>query len=131
MSETPLEEGVNIGDVVKMELQYNYCREAEVLAQDLAAEDELPVGQVLEPSGTDLVVCTTGSLASAVLLRKTTAAALVAGDVPVACLVRGPAILDVDQLTIVADELDDAVAALLALAIVCRSEPEEISTQTS
>jgi len=120
-----LNEGLTIGDVLKAELETprNYCREVCVLAQDEAAEDDLEIGQALETDTGQKIVLATGANADSILLEKVTAEDLAADDVSALCLVRGPAVVDGNNLTIANGEETDALAALKGLGILNSASP--------
>lgn len=120
---TTYDEAVVIGDVVKFELDKAYCREEVILAQDAEATEDVIVGTILEASSTKKVPCTTGTNADSILLTKVLAADIVAGDVTVVALTRGPAIVDDALLTITANQKTTAKAALKVLGILTRVGP--------
>ncbi len=73
---------------------------------------------------TSVVLIATGANASAILLEKVTQAELLVGNnIERACLVRGAAIVDSDQVTVLAAQKAGALTALIALGIQFRTEP--------
>lgn len=117
-------EGVRFGDVVKYETPFLYCRERLTIAQDAGATAALVIGECLEDNGGgEEVPVTVGANCHAILIEDVTAATLIAGTSQAMCLVRGPAVVDVDQLNCAAAELVAAVVALTALGIMVREEP--------
>ncbi len=73
---------------------------------------------------TSVVLIATGANASAILLEKVTQAELLVGNnIERACLVRGAAIVDSDQVTVLAAQKAAALTALIALGIQFRTEP--------
>lgn len=72
----------------------------------------------------EMVIVATGGNATGVLLEKVTLADLKASNnISRAFLVRGSAIVDSDQVTVVAAQKATALAALVALGIQMRTEP--------
>ena len=72
----------------------------------------------------EMVLIATGANASGILLEKVTKADLLVGNnISRAFLVRGSAIVDSDQLTILAAQKANALTALVALGIQMRTEP--------
>ena len=70
------------------------------------------------------VIIATGSNATSILLEKVTVAELNDGNnIERACLVRGAAIVDSDQLAVLAAQKAAALTALIALGIQFRTEP--------
>ncbi len=70
------------------------------------------------------VLIATGANATSILLQKVTQAELLVGNnIERACLVRGAAIVDSDQTTVLAAQKAAALAALVALGIQMRTEP--------
>lgn len=120
---TTYTENLVIGDVLKGEVlgELRFCRAAVTVEQDADATARLPVGQVLEASSTKEVACATGASANAVLLEPVELADLKAGDCVRAALVRGPAVVDSDNLTIAAAQKTAALAALAVLGIRTRT----------
>jgi len=132
MSET--NEQNYVGDLVKYETPLQFCRIATVIPQNIAETTDWSVGQVLDgvtdtPS-VPVKEASTGSDVDGVLLTNVSAEEIVAGDVPVVCLVRGPAVIDSDQLVVVAGIKAAAITALAALHIISRTEPT-YDTQTT
>jgi len=115
-------ENIRLGAVSKWEVPLGYCREVLTIKQDGAATEGLPVGQILEDDSGE-VVCTTGSNADAILLERVELDVLTDGSCSRVCLVRGPAVVDSDQLTIDSAQKSDALAALAALGIQAYDEP--------
>ncbi len=117
-----------ISDIVKYETPAFYGREEMVIEQDGGASRALVVGDFLENgTGVKKVIVATGASCLAVLLEDVTQADNIAGDVIRVCLVRGPAVLDTDQVTCSGAEKAAAVAALAVLDITVRSEAPELS----
>ncbi len=117
-------EGVRLGDVVKYETPFLFCRETLTIAQDAGATDALVIGELLEDNGAGAeVVVANGANCHAILMEDVTAATLIAGTSQALCLVRGPAVVDVDQVNCLTAELVAAVVALAALGIMVREEP--------
>lgn len=116
------EEGNYLSDVLLMELEQYYCRSSATLSQDEAAEEDLYIGQVLQANSSQYVPCTVGSSAAAILLERVSKASLIAGDVTVCVLIRGPAIVNSDKLVIAANQKSAALTALEAKGIVARTE---------
>ena len=109
-----------VSDVVKFEEDAQYSRETRVIAQNAAQTDDLEIGQLMDGL---VAEDTTGGDVDGVLLARVTAEDIVAGNVTVPVLVRH-AVIDSDQVTIPAGIKVAALAALLALGIVSRTEPE-------
>lgn len=123
-----LEKGLTVGEVVKFELPLNYNRETITLAQDTDADADLEIGTVLEKSSGKWIPVATASNAAAILLEKVSKESIAAADVEALALVRGPAIVDKDNLSVAKGvNLDAVVAALEALGIICRAEPTKQS----
>ncbi len=124
-----LEKGLTVGEVVKFELPLNYNRETITLAQDTDADADLEIGTVLEKSSGKWIPVATASSAAAILLEKVSKESLAAvGGVKALALVRGPAIVDKDNLSVAEGAgLAAVVAALEALGIICRAEPTKQS----
>lgn len=120
---TTYNEAVRLGDVVKFELPMHFCRGTHTIEQDAGATAGLVVGECLEDSGGKEIVVATGANCNAILLEDVLLADLIAGDTTRVCLIRGSAIVDTDQLTCATAQKAAAVAALLALGILVRSEP--------
>ncbi len=116
-------EPTRIGDVVKMETDWHFGRQKHTIEQDGAATEALVVGELLENSGGKEVVVATGSSCNAILLEPVSLADLIAGDTERVCLVRGPAVIDSDQVNVASAQKATALVALLALNIVSRTEP--------
>lgn len=73
---------------------------------------------------TSQVLIATGANCTSILLEKVTLADLLVGNnIKRACLVRGSAIVDSDQTTVLAAQKAAALAALVALGIQMRTEP--------
>ena len=121
-----LVKGLTVGEVVKFELPLNYNRESITLKQNQIATADLEIGTVLKyASGWEPVVSGSESSAAAILLEKVSKESLAAvGGVKALALVRGPAIVDKDNLSV---KVDAVVAALKALGIICRAEPTKQS----
>lgn len=121
-------QGNNIIDGIKWEIEPRYTRAKLTIAQDADATEGLDVLQVLEASTGKEIVCATGANANAILLEPVTLADLVAGDVSRMCLVRGPALVNTDALTVESNIKTAALAALAALNIRALTEPDEQET---
>jgi hypothetical protein len=121
------DEKVTIGDVVKNEYDYRYCRERVTLLKVAEQVTDLVVGELLEPSSSKFVVVATGASCSAILLEDVEAADLAAADVVALALVRGPAIIDSDRINVTSGQKTTALAALKALHIISMTEPTELS----
>ncbi|HOM61919.1 MAG TPA: head decoration protein [Anaerohalosphaeraceae bacterium] len=121
-----LVKGLTVGEVVKFELPLNYNRESITLKQNQNATADLEIGTVLKyASGWEPVVSGSESSAAAILLEKVSKESLAAvGGVKALALVRGPAIVDKDNLSV---KVVAVVAALEALGIICRAEPTKQS----
>ncbi len=121
-----LVKGLTVGEVVKFELPLNYNRESITLKQNQIATADLEIGTVLKyASGWEPVVSGSESSAAAILLEKVSKESLAAvGGVKALALVRGPAIVDKDNLSV---KVVAVVAALEALGIICRAEPTKQS----
>jgi len=119
-------EKLTVSDVVKEMFSELYCVVNGTLSQDADATDDIVVGQVLEDDSNDYVVVATGTNANGVLLTHVAVDDIVAGDVTVSILKRGPATVDADRLTIADGQETTAKAALLALGIVSVDEPEKL-----
>jgi len=125
-----LVKGLTVGEVVKFELPLNYNRESITLKRNQSATADLEIGTVLKyASGWEPVVSGSESSAAAILLEKVSKESLAAvGGVKALALVRGPAIVDKDNLSVAEGvDLDAVVAALEALGIICRAEPTKQS----
>jgi len=122
-----LEKGLTVGEVVKFELPLNYNRETITLAQDTDADADLEIGTVLEKSSGKWIPVATASNAAAILLEKVSKESIAAADVEALALVRGPAIVDKDNLYVGDATLADVATALEALGIICRAEPTKQS----
>ncbi len=118
-----------IAEVVKMETPFRYGREKLTIKQDGAASAALKVGELLE-NDSGYVVVATGANCAAILLEPVTAATLIAGSSTAVCLVRGPAVIDSDNVTVDSGQKAAALAALLVLGIVSRVQPTKYTEGT-
>lgn len=115
---TNLTEGKYIGDVLRSEVlpEHGYCRK-ELTIKDSVAVD---FGSVLHVDGTDVDLLNEtadGDLASAIALNKIDADAT---ERKCICLVRGPSVVKQTELNFGSGTEADAIAALLALGILCQ-----------
>jgi hypothetical protein len=131
-------------DVVKFEINLNYCREAGLIEMwessssslydgedDSANENALQPGLILQKDGAKWIPCVDGSSAAGILISVATEADLLTNDVSAVILSRGPAIVDADRLFIDDDnELVDALVALDALGIKLADEPTQYNEGT-
>lgn len=123
-----LEKGLTIGEVVKFELPLNYNREAITFVKNTGATADLEIGTVLETDATyGWKVVATPANAKAILLEKVPVEKLVADNVKALALMRGPAIVDKDNLYVGNANRDSVATALTALGIICRAEPTKQS----
>jgi hypothetical protein len=104
------------GEVLKELWSKGFSFEKVTLLKDTGLTANLQPGQVLEASSTKYVVCTTGASAACVLMEEVSYEDLVAADVKAMVLMRGPAVLEQDFLTITSAQLTAAIAALKALS---------------
>jgi len=116
-------EAKTVGDIVKYETPFDYGRKVITIKQVAAATAGLPIGQLLEDAATKAVAVATGADCDAVLLEEVALADLKAGDTSRVALVKGPAVIDADNVTVAAAQKDAALAALSALGIVSRVGP--------
>lgn len=120
---TTYSEQVYLGDVVKFELPMHFCRKVETIKLQAGATVAPVIGECLEPDGVKKKIVAVGGNCDSILLENITLADHKAADQKCVCLIRGPAIVDTDQLACNADQKATAVAALLVLGILVRSEP--------
>lgn len=116
-------EAKTVGDIVKYETPFDYGRKVITIKQVAQATAGLPIGQLLEDAATKAVVVATGADCDAVLLEEVALADLQAGDTLRVALVRGPAVIDSDKVTVAAAQKVAALAALSALGIDSRVGP--------
>jgi hypothetical protein len=113
--------GKKIGDFLRYELPHEYCRARITVAKS----QTVVIGAVLDRDGaTQASPIANGSEANAdaIALEDCTTGAGATGTV--LALVRGPAIIDGDQLVLAANvTVAELVAPLLALGILVRTEP--------
>jgi hypothetical protein len=127
---TSYTEGRRVDDVVRMELPQAYCREVITLDKAVAAK----IGSPLDLDGSNgnggLIANGAEANADAIALENVTAPA----DATAKCLalVRGPAIVDGDQLELAADVTKaELKAPLKAIGIMLRDEPTITETQST
>jgi hypothetical protein len=122
MSNTQTEKK-HISDIVKFMIDPRYCIEKVTFAANGGATAGLNCGQVLEASTTNKIACTTEASADSVLLENITLAEAIAGCSKIA-IVRGPALINTDELTHTdSTAAAAALAALAALGIRAVTEP--------
>lgn len=121
-------EQTRINDVIVYEQaqQHGWCRAVKTIKANAAATAGLEVGQVLEDD-TGLKPVATGANAKAILLEPVDLATLKAGASSRVCLVRGPALVVKEALTITSGQETAALAALKVLGIEVRSLPVKMN----
>jgi hypothetical protein len=113
----PIIQGKDINDILAWEVYPGFTRQVLTIDDDADATEGLEVGQVLEASSSKEIVCATGANANAILLKKVSLADLQGGETKRLCLVRGPALVDVDLITVASNIKTAALAALAVLGI--------------
>ena len=121
-----------INELIVWELaqEHGWCRTTGLFKQNASATADVPVGQVTENDSGKFKVLATGANANGILLTRVPKEKLIAGDVPVVVLTRGPALVVEEALTVAANQAAAAKAALKALGIELRNEPatQEVGT---
>jgi len=110
-----LTENSYAGDWLLDYFSAGYCFEQLTVAQQAGQVGDMESGQVLQLESEGYVECVTGTTADAILVTSIPEADLQAGDVEALCLVRGPAVIDEQEIIIAAAELAGALTALGAL----------------
>ena len=110
---------VGIGEWLKSGFDYpDYCVEVLTIKRVVGATDGLVSGECLEDDTGEIIVAT-GANCDAILIEPVSLVDLkAAAVVKRACLVRGPAVIDSDHLSVDSGEKADALTALAALDIV-------------
>lgn len=132
-----------LGDVLKYLLSSFFCLESATVKNTSGSTVTVtePVGYPVKLTGSQLCLAVAGDEANVVGLILTQSSfeelannAITAG--PHSILKRGPAVVDLDQLPTLdcegaAFNVTTLATRLLTLDIVCRSEPETVSEQTT
>lgn len=98
-----------------LSVPYSTAGNSNAVAQDIAATEDLVAGTPMLLDSGGWVATATGALTEGLLYKTIAKADLIAGDVPSLIVLRGPAIVNEDQINIDGAELADCVAALAAL----------------
>jgi len=115
-------EGKYVRDVVRWEVHEDYCRALITLDKNVATEIGTPLDLNGSNGNAGLIANGSEANADAIALEKHTAVADATSTIQ--ALVRGPAIVDGDQLALEANVTkSELVAPLQALGIQIRSEP--------
>jgi len=124
MAQTPKTEPTHVGDVVKYETPFNFCRKK--LTLKAATTQSVEVGSPLRDN-TGYILVANGQEANATAIALEAVEAT--GGEEIVCLVRGPAVIDADRLHLETgvswSELEPYFAAL---GILAREEPDKLTT---
>lgn len=123
---TPKTEAVHIGDVLKWEVNPNFCRKKLVLKTSTVQSIEVgsPLDSHAGSQADDFILVVSGKEAEAEAIALEAVEA--EGDEEIVCLVRGPALIDKDRLHLEASVTADGLeATLAALDIRYLAEPTE------
>lgn len=127
---TPTQEPINIGDLLKWEVDKRFCRKK--LALKAATAQSVEIGSPLrDNTGYILVVNGQEANITAIALENVEAT----GDEEIMCLVRGPAIIDKDRLHLETDvtwvEIESVLQALGILGLAEPATREEGTVETN
>ena len=124
---------VGIGEWLKSGFDYpDWCVSVHTIKQVALASDGLVSGECLENDGGKEVIVATGANCNAILLEPVSEADLIAGDTKRACLVKGPAVIDSDNLECAVAQKAAALVALAVLKIIAvNSGLTTYTTQTT
>jgi len=124
MGQTPLSEAVALQDIFVNEWDYRFSREVVTFRQSSGSTQSYSIGLICEVSTGKYIPLATAANAAGVLLSQVTNLAT-ATDLAVLMLVRGPVILNEDQLNANGQTLATALTALKALTppIITAKQP--------